>query len=232
VRFDRFVCLFSVAECGVASRNLKFTLLSPCALLALIANLDVSRKPASAAALYGSAIDIAERAGGIPVEIEFAPFRDAGRLLYNGPWVAERLVATERLLKEQREALLPVTRAIIEHGRSYSAPDAFRAQYELTALQCQAEREMGTIDCLLLPTTGTIYQIAAVTADPMRLNSNLGLYTSFANLLDLSALALPAGFRQNGLPFGISLLAPAFADNALLDLGTRLEHCRQASTNG
>ncbi len=122
---------------------------------------------------------------------------------------------------------MPVTRAIIEGGRSYSALDAFRAQYELAALRRQADREMGTVDCLLLPTAGTIYEIAAVAADPVRLNSNLGLYTSFANLLDLSALALPAGFRRNGLPFGISLLAPAFADYALLDLGTRLE-TRQA----
>ena len=185
-----------------------------------------------AAALFGRAIKLVEKAGGTAVEIEFAPFRDAGNLLYTGPWVAERLVATERLLKEQPEALLPVTRAIIEDGCSHSALDAFRAQYELAALRRQAEREISAIDCLLMPTTGTIYQIAAVAADPVRLNSNLGLYTSFANLLDLSALALPAGFRRNGLPFGISLLAPAFADYALLDLGTRLEHCRRASASG
>jgi allophanate hydrolase len=127
---------------------------------------------------------------------------------------------------------LPVTRAIIEGGWAYSALDAFRAQYELAVLRRQAEREMSAIDCLLLPTTGTIYQIAAVAADPVRLNSDLGLYTSFANLLDLSALALPAGFRRNGLPFGISLLAPAFAEHALLDLGTRVEHCRRVFASG
>ena len=185
-----------------------------------------------AAALFGRAIELVEKAEGTAVEIEFAPFRNAGRLLYHGPWVAERLVATERLLKEQPEALLPVTRAIIEGGRSYSALDAFRAQYELAALRRQAEREMSAIDCLLMPTTGTIYQIAAVAADPVRLNRNLELYTSFANLLDLAALALPAGFRRNGLPFGISLLAPAFAEHGLLDLGTRLEHCRRAFASG
>ena len=184
------------------------------------------------AAVFGRAIELVEKAGGTAVEIEFAPFRDAGKLLYNGPWVAERLVATQRLLKDQPEALLPVTRAIIEGGRAYSALDAFRAQYELSALRRQADREMSAIDCLLMPTACTIYEIAAVAADPVRLNSNLGLYTSFANLLDLSALALPAGFRQNGLPFGISLLAPAFADYALLDLGTRWENCMRASANG
>jgi allophanate hydrolase len=185
-----------------------------------------------AAAVFGCAIELVEKAGGIAVEIEFAPFRGAGRLLYDGPWVAERLVTTQRLLKEQPEALLPVTRAIIERGRAYSALDAFRAQYELAALRRQAECEISAVDCLLLPTTGTIYEIAAIDADPIRLNSNLGLYTSFANLLDFSALALPAGFRRNGLPFGISLLAPAFADNALLDLGTRWEQCRRASASG
>jgi allophanate hydrolase len=184
-----------------------------------------------AAALFGRAIKLVEKAGGTAVEIEFAPFRDAGKLLYNGPWVAERLLATDRLLKDQPEALMPVTRAIIEGGRAYSALDAFRAQYELAALRRQADREMSAIDCLLMPTAGTIYEIAAVAADPVRLNSNLGLYTSFANLLDFSVLALPAGFRRNGLPFGISLLAPAFADNALLDLGTRLEHGRRASAS-
>jgi allophanate hydrolase len=177
-----------------------------------------------AEALFVNAINRLEKAGGNAVEIRFAPFRDAGRLLYEGPWVAERLHATERLLNENPEALLPITRTIIERGRSYSAIDAFRAQYELAAFRREAESELRKIDCLLLPTTGTIYEIAAVAADPVRLNSNLGLYTNFANLLDLAGLALPAGFRSNGLPFGISLLAPAFADHALLDLGSRLAH--------
>jgi allophanate hydrolase len=174
--------------------------------------------------LFGAAIAILEKAGGSAAEIRFAPFRDAGGLLYDGPWVAERLHATEQLLIENPQALLPVTRAIIESGRSYSALDAFRAQYRLAALRREAARELATVDCLLLPTTGTIYEIGAVAADPVRLNRNLGLYTNFANLLDLSALALPAGFRSNGLPFGISLLAPAFAERPLLDLATRFSH--------
>ena len=181
-----------------------------------------------AEALFGAAIATVEKAGGTAAEIRFVPFRDAGRLLYDGPWVAERLHATEQLLTENPEALLPVTRAIIERGRSYSALDAFRAQYQLAALRREAERELATVDCLLLPTTGTIYEIAAVAADPVSLNSNLGLYTNFANLLDLSAVALPAGFRSNGLPFGISLLAPAFAECPLLDLATRFSHAAAA----
>jgi len=184
----------------------------------------------AAETLFGEAVAMCERAGGTATEIRFAPFRAAGRLLYDGPWLAERLEAAGRLLDDNPEAVLPVTRAIIERGRSYSALDAFRAQHELAAIRRETEREMAGVDCLLLPTTGTTYEIAAVMADPVRLNSNLGLYTNFANLLDLSALALPAGFRGNGLPFGVSLLAPAFAEDALIDLGMRFETLRRSAS--
>jgi len=177
-----------------------------------------------AEALFAAAIRRLEGAGGAAVEIRFAPFRKAGKLLYEGPWVAERLHATEQLLNDDPTALLPVTRAIIERGRSYSALDTFRAHYELAALRAEADRELAQIDCLLLPTAGTIYEIAEVAADPVRLNGNLGLYTSFANLLDLAAVAIPAGFRRNGLPFGISLVARAFSEQPLLDLAALLDN--------
>jgi allophanate hydrolase len=176
----------------------------------------------AAEVLFDQAVAICKKAGGSAVEIRFAPFRDAGRLLYDGPWLAERLEASERLLNQCPQALLPVTRAIIEQGRSYSALDTFRAQYELAALRRDAECEMAMVDCLVLPTTGTIFTTAAVAADPVRLNTRLGHYTNFANLLDLSAIAVPAGFRSNGLPFGISLVAPAFAEQALIGLAQRL----------
>jgi allophanate hydrolase len=175
------------------------------------------------AALFASAIGILETAGGTRVEISFAPFRDTGRLLYGGPWVAERLHATQTLLRDNPKAMLPVTREIIEEGHRYSALDAYRAQYELAALRRATEAEFRAVDVLLLPTAGTIYETAAIAAEPLRLNTNLGCYTSFVNLLDLAAIALPAGFGENGLPFGISLIAPAFRDSALLDLGTRLQ---------
>ena len=175
------------------------------------------------AALFASAIGILETAGGTRVEISFAPFRNTGRLLYGGPWVAERLHATQTLLRDNPKAMLPVTREIIEEGHRYSALDAYRAQYELAALRRATEAEFRAVDILLLPTAGTIYETAAIAAEPIRLNTNLGCYTNFVNLLDLAAIALPAGFGENGLPFGISLIAPAFRDSALLDLGTRLQ---------
>jgi allophanate hydrolase len=137
--------------------------------------------------------------------------------------LAERLHATQALLDDDPDAILPVTRSIIENGRRYSALDAYRAQYELAQLRREAELAFKSIDVLLLPTTGTIYEKAAVAADPFRLNANLGLYTNFVNLLDLTAIAVPAGFRENGLPFGISLIAPAFAERALLDLAARFQ---------
>jgi allophanate hydrolase len=176
-----------------------------------------------AAALFGAAIGILEKAGGTGVEVSFAPFRDAGRLLYEGPWVAERLHATQTLLSKSPQAMLPVTREIIEGARNYSALDAYRAQYELAALRRVADSEFREIDVLLLPTAGTIYQTAAVAAEPKRLNANLGRYTNFVNLLDLAAIAVPAGFSNVGLPFGISLIAHAHRDAALLDLGMRFQ---------
>jgi allophanate hydrolase len=172
--------------------------------------------------LFAAAITKLEQVGGTRVKADFAPFRDAGRLLYGGPWLAERLHATQALLDIDPDAILPVTRSIIEKGRHYSALDAYRAQYELARLKRETDLAFRSIDVLLLPTTGTIYQKAAVDAAPFSLNANLGLYTNFVNLLDLTAIAVPAGFRKNGLPFGVSLIAPAFAERALLDLTARL----------
>jgi allophanate hydrolase len=177
----------------------------------------------AAAALFGAAIGILEKAGGTRVELSFSPFRDAGRLLYEGPWVAERLHATQTLLNENPGAVLPITRSILEDARRYSALDAYRAQYELAALRRAVDGTFATVDVLLLPTAGTIYETAAVAAEASRLNANLGLYTNFVNLLDLAAIAIPAGFGESGMPFGISLIAQAFRDFALLDLGTRFQ---------
>ncbi len=176
--------------------------------------------------LFAAAVRRLGTLGGTPVEVGFAPFRDAGRLLYDGPWVAERLEAADALLCQNPEAVLTVTRSIIEGGRRYRALDVYRAQYELAGLRRAVDRVFTSIDLLLLPTAGTIYQTAAVAAEPVRLNADLGLYTNFVNLLDLAAIAIPAGFTGAGLPFGVSLIAPAFADRALLGLAAQ---CQAAS---
>ncbi len=160
--------------------------------------------------------------GGEPVEIDFQPFLDAASLLYEGPWVTERYLATRPLIEQQPEALLPVTRSIISQGATPSAADAFAAQYQLRKLKALADRIWEQADLVLTPTTPGIYTIEAVNADPVTLNSRLGIYTNFMNLLDYSAVSVPAGFLANGLPLGCTLFAPAFQDEALLALAARL----------
>jgi allophanate hydrolase len=179
-----------------------------------------------AEALFQAAVERLERAGGEPVVIDYAPFRDAAQLLYSGPWVAERLAAIESFLAEKPDALHPVVRTIIAGGSKYSAVDAHRATYRLQELRALAEKQWERMDVLLLPTTGTIYTIEQVEVDPVQLNTNLGYYTNFVNLFDLAAVAVPAGFRPGGLPFGVSLIGPAFSDAALLELAGRFTHSR------
>jgi len=173
------------------------------------------------AALFTQAVARLERLGGIKREIEFRPFREAARLLYEGPWVAERYAALREFIETKPEAFFPVTRDIIAKGVDATAVDAFSAGYRLQALRREAEAVWTEIDLLLTPTAGTIYRLDEVEAEPVRLNSNLGYYTNFMNLLDLSALAVPTGFTPQGLPFGITLAAPAFSDDYLLAIGTR-----------
>ena len=176
----------------------------------------------AAGALYNEAVRALQSLGALRVEFDFAPFRAAADLLYSGPWVVERLAAIQPFFDSNAEAVHPVVRGIIGGARKYSAVDMFLAQYRLEELRKAASAAWNELDFLLLPTTGTTYTISEVEADPVRLNTNLGFYTNFVNLLDLSAVALPAGFRANGLPFGVSLLGPANTDRALLSVADRL----------
>lgn len=151
-------------------------------------------------------------------EIDASPFLETADLLYGGPWVAERTAAIADLLDTNPDALHPVTRKIIEGGHGYSAIDAFRATYALAALRRRADALWDDIDILLTPTAGTHYTLEAVAADPVQTNTNLGRYMNFMNLLDLAALAIPAGFTADGRPFGVTVSAPAFRDHDLLRL--------------
>ena len=157
-----------------------------------------------------------EELGGLPVEIDFAPFIEAARLLYEGPWVAERYAAVGRFIDAHPDAALPVTAQIISGGKIPSAVQAYEAQYRLKSLKRASEAAWTGVDLILTPTAGTIYSIAAVEADPIRLNTTLGYYTNFMNLFDLAGVAVPAGFRDDGLPFGVTLIGPAASERALL----------------
>ncbi|MDH5578150.1 MAG: allophanate hydrolase, partial [Betaproteobacteria bacterium] len=177
-----------------------------------------------AAKLFAAALATLEALGGERVEIDFAPFYETARLLYEGPWVAERWLVVRELLARKPEAVHPVTRRVVEKAPSFSAADAFAATYRLQALRRQAQAACETIELIVTPSAPTIYTLAELEADPITLNSRLGTYTNFVNLLDLCGLAVPAGFRSDGLPFGVTLLAPAFQDRALAALGERLQY--------
>lgn len=166
--------------------------------------------------LYGAAIDRLEAQGHAKVEIDFSIFRDAANLLYSGPWLAERYAAIRDFLVNHEDQLHPVTAKIITGAKNITAVDTFSSMYQLAHYQRLAESQWQQMDVLVLPTTGTIYRHEDVAAQPIALNTNLGYYTNFVNLLDLAAIAIPAGFRTNGLPFGISMIGPAWSDHALL----------------
>lgn len=171
--------------------------------------------------------DFAEGLSGEPIRIDPAPFLEAAALLYDGPWLAERYAAIGCFLERHPDALLPVTRRVIACGNSLSAVDCFRAQYRLATLQRETERVFRRVDVLALPTAPAIYTLDEVEADPIGTNARLGTFTNFVNLLDLCALAVPAGRTTAGLPFGVTLASPAGSDFALLNAAASLrgERC-------
>lgn len=161
------------------------------------------------------------------VEIDFAPFFETARLLYEGPWVAERYQAIRAFIDAQPDAVFPVTREITLGGAKPLAADAFAAQYKLRALAQRCATVWDRIDCMLLPTSPTIHRMDTMLAEPIARNSDFGLYTNFVNLLDYAAIAVPADFRADGLPFGITLVAPAHQDQPLLHLAQRWQQSLQ-----
>ena len=175
------------------------------------------------AAGYDAALGKLAGLGAKIVEIDIEPFYETARLLYEGPWVAERYLVVRALIASAPEALHPVTRQIILAGAHGTAADTFAAFYRLEALRRVADHTFRSVDALVLPTAPTIYTVAQVLDDPIGLNSRLGTYTNFANLLDLCALAVPASMRADGVPFGITLLAPAGNDAALAAIGRRFQ---------
>ena len=168
-----------------------------------------------AAAAFDKAVETACALGAQIVPIDFAPFLELAIMLYNGPWVAERLSSVAEFLRNQPSAIHPTVREIISRGFSFSALDYFKAEYHRAELARRVAGVMSVADALLVPTAPRIYTIAEILDDPIVLNARLGVYTNFANFADLSALALPAGFRNDGLPVGVTLLAPAWHDRAL-----------------
>jgi allophanate hydrolase len=175
------------------------------------------------ATLYAEAVEKLKALGGTAVEFDYAPFCDAAQLLYSGPWVAERTAAVGAFIEGAADnaGVWPTTRQIVLGGRKYSAVDAFEGQYKLAELKARAAAEMQGLDFLALPTAGTIYRLSDLEREPVLYNSHLGHYTNFVNFFGLAGLALPVGFRPDGLPFGITLIGRAFTERTLLAFGAR-----------
>lgn len=175
----------------------------------------------SAQKLFEESVVKMQSIGGIKQEVDFSIFLDAAILLYEGPWIAERYVAIEEMITKQPEELLPVINTIIGSGKDKSASDAFKAEYQMQVYRAKAKQLLAEFDFLMTPTAGTIYTIDQVNADPIKMNSNMGYYTNYMNLLDCACVAVPAGFLDSGLPWGISLVSTAMTDRKLLSYANK-----------
>lgn len=178
---------------------------------------------AESPALFASTIEQLKALGGEAVEIDFAPFLEAARLLYEGPWVAERYSVAGALIEQQPDAVLPVIKAVLEKAPGTTAVDAFRAQYRLQALKAICDRILAEVDCVLTPAYPRPVTLDELHAEPVKRNSDLGYYTNFMNMLDYAAVAVPAGFMANGLPWGVTLFGRVFTDQHLLSLADGLQ---------
>lgn len=167
-----------------------------------------------------------EALGAELVPMDFTPMQRLAQLLYGGAWVAERLAAIGDFMAKQAEAMNPVVRGIIAQAEHFSASDAFSAEHQRAHWARRIQALMASVDALLVPTAPRLPRIDEVEADPVGINSQLGTWTNFVNLADASALALPAGFRSDGLPFGVTLIAPAWQDAALAELGLNWQNAQ------
>ena len=183
-------------------------------------------------ALYNAAVDRMAGLGAEIIRIDYGPFAEAAEMLYAGPWVAERLAAVESLAQSDPEAIHPVVRGLLLGARDKSAVDAFKSFYKLAALTRQAAGEWAKMDVLLLPTAGTTFTIADMLDAPVDRNTDLGAYTNFVNLMDLAAIAVPAGFRPDGIPFGVTLIGPALSDGMLASIGDDLHRTLAGASLG
>ncbi|MDP3293362.1 MAG: allophanate hydrolase [Nevskia sp.] len=188
---------------------------------------------AQAAAAYQKALGALRTDTAIgQVDLDLSPLTAAAELLYSGPWIAERRLAVGGLLQTQPEAIDPVVRGVIADGATFSAEDLFAASYRMADYRAAAVRMFDSIDALLVPTAPNHPRIAEVQADPIGRNSQLGYYTNFVNLLDLAAIAIPAGNRADGLPFGLTLIGPAGSDHRLAVLALRLQQTLGQAADG
>jgi allophanate hydrolase len=170
-------------------------------------------------ASFGIAIERARKLGMTVSEIDFSAFLETARLLYEGPWVAERYAAVGEFIAAHPGETHPVTREIVLAGNKPLAVDAFRAYYRLAGLRAKAYAAMAGYDALMVPTAPAAYTVEQLKADPVRLNSNLGTYTNFVNLLDMCGFAVPVSIASGNTPYGVTFLAPSGQDAFVASIG-------------
>jgi allophanate hydrolase len=179
---------------------------------------------AASEAAYESDLARLAELGATLVEVDFEPLQAVARLLYEGPWIAERYAATKTLIESQPEAFHPVTLKIISGAKSLTAVGAFEAMYKLADLKRAAAATIDAVDCLAVATVPRMYTVAEVEADPIALNSNLGTYTNFVNLLDLAAISVPVGMRSDGMPSSLTLIGRTGTDGYLAGIAAALQN--------
>jgi amidase/allophanate hydrolase len=175
------------------------------------------------AGLYETACERLGRLGGVAVEIDFTPFKEAGRMLFDGPWIAERRAAVGPFVDAHEAELLDVTRTVLRCAGGYDATAAFAGLHRLATLRRAVKQQFSSLSALVVPTAPRPFTIAAMRGDPIRLNNQLGYYSYFVNLLDLCAIAVPNGVLECGVPMGVTLIAPAWAEERLADIARSFE---------
>ncbi|MDA0266570.1 MAG: allophanate hydrolase [Cyanobacteria bacterium] len=175
---------------------------------------------------FKKAVETLKSLGGECHEISYEPFLEANNLLFKGPWVAERYVSVGEFVEANPDSVFPITRDILLKAKDLLASDVFESLYKLAAIKRVVESLWDKIDVLVVPTTGTAYKISEVTENPIELNSNLGYYTNFVNLLDLAAISVPNGFQTNSLPTGVTMISQPFTEGYLVKLGSMFHRCR------
>jgi allophanate hydrolase len=208
-----------VAQQGVRRRALH---------IAVPAQLEFFGDAQAQAAFEATLARLSDQPGVTIGRIDYAPFRDAASLLYQGPWVAERYASVGAFIEANPQSADPTVAGIVRQAQDYDAAAAFRGQYRLAALRRQAEESLAGYDLLLVPTAPTFPRIADVLAQPVLLNAQLGYYTNFVNFFDMAAIAVPGEARADGLPAGVTLIGPAGSDRMLAAAAERLLGDREA----
>jgi allophanate hydrolase len=163
-------------------------------------------------ALYDDALAGLVRLGAKIQRIDFGPLFEIGKLMFDGPWIAERAAAFGSFVDHNAAEVLPVVQTLIERSRAWTAVDTFTAVYRQREIRAYARNIFRSVDVLVVPTVAPLYTIEEMLADPVTRNDHHGRYSYFANILDLCAISVPSGFYRRAMPFGVTFLAPAFED--------------------